>query len=68
MPTPPTNQPPPPQVTIAKYLTPKGRDVGGGRGLDPAVACDDFPRGLPSGGGTDACVRIGLAAIMADVK
>ena len=55
-------------MTIAKYLTPKGRDVGGGRGLDPAVACDDFPHGLPSGGGTDACVRIGLAAIMADVK
>lgn len=35
---------PPPQVTVARYETPKGHDIAREGGLYPDITCSDFPR------------------------
>jgi len=46
------------RVTVAKYLGPRGTDVGADGGLAPDLRCGDYPHGVFSarGGTADACV------------
>jgi C-terminal processing protease CtpA/Prc len=58
------------KLTVAKYLTPGGYDITRQGGLQPDLACDDFPHGVFNGGGLqgrprpDGCVLQALEHIM----
>ncbi len=58
------------KLTVAKYLTPAGYDITRQGGLQPDLACDDFPHGVFGGGGAagrprpDGCVLRALEVIM----
>ena len=51
------------KVTVAKYLTPKRHDITKQGGINPDVACRDFPHPGPVSPANDGCIRAALQAL-----
>jgi C-terminal processing protease CtpA/Prc len=51
------------KVTVEKYLGPDGYDISRNGGIEPDLACNDYPRGGLASASDDRCIAAALRLI-----